>query len=461
MPVELTLEEVKRITGGTVRCRELNTIIKGVSTDTRTIKSGELFIALKGNNFDGHNFIKDAFRKGAVAVIAKKGFKQRMADGIVIRVNDTLKALGDIAKFWRSKFNVKVVDITGSNGKTTTKELIAGVLSQKFNVLATEGNLNNLIGVPQMIFKLSDEHEFAVFELGTSRFGEIARLSEITAPSIGVITCIAPAHIEFFKSLQGVLREKIQLGRYLKDDGLLIYNGDDKILSEGVKKLKCNKLSFGFNRDCMVRCTGIISLGENGSEFCIRSAGVENSFKLRLIGRQNILNALPAIACGIYAGVEVEKIREGLMNVSPLKGRWLKIKGHGGSIIIDDTYNANPASLITGIEEVIQIYGDRRITLVIGDMLELGRSSRRLHKEAGEKISSMNIYRLFTIGELARDIATGAKAKGFPADKIYITESKEEVVRELKDKLNERDVVYVKGSRALRMEEIVKELEVK
>ncbi len=460
MQVELGINEIAKITGGKVQGNFLNKVVRGISTDSRTITKGELFIALKGKNFDGHNFIMDAFRSGASAVIAHKNYKEKNPEGIIIKVKDTLKALGDIAQYWRSRFNIDVIGITGSNGKTTTKELTASVLSGRYNLLSTEGNLNNLIGVPLMLLKLRDDHEMAVLEFGSSRFGEIARLSEIAKPDVGIITNIGPAHLEYFKTLRGVMKEKIELAKHLRN-GLLIYNRDDKLLADAARKLKSSTLSFGFNPKSDVRCSEVISEKEGETRFRVKTAQFMYDFSINLTGRHNILNALAAISCGIYFNLEPEEIDRGLRNVFSLKGRWQILHGIAGSTIIDDSYNSNPVSVLAGLQELTQIYRGRRIFAVLGDMLELGRESEKFHFMLGKRIASMKISNLVTVGNLAKKIASGAESAGFSEDKVFITKSNSEAINWLRATLKKSDVIYVKGSRGMQMEEIVHGLEVR
>lgn len=460
MQLGLRIKEIARMTGGRVQGNFLNRVVTGISTDTRTISKGDLFIALKGKNFDGHNFVRDALSKGATAIIAEKNYRDATTGGIIIRVKDTLKSLGDIAQYWRSRFNISVIGITGSNGKTTTREFTASVLRERYNLLSTEGNLNNLIGVPWMLFKLTDEHEMAVLEFGTSRFGEIARLAEIAKPDVGIITNIGPAHLEYFKTLRGVLKEKIQLAKYLHN-GLLIYNRDDELLASAAREIKCAKLTFGFNSKSDVRCKKIISQKEKETQFRVETDQFMYDFDINLIGRHNILNALAAISCGIYFNLEPEEIERGLKKVFPIKGRCRVLRGIAGSNIIDDSYNSNPASVLAGIQELTQIYSDRRIFVVLGDMLELGRDAEKFHFMLGKKIKFKNISYLITVGNLAQKIASGAVRAGFPEEKVIITQSKDSAVEWLKANLNKSDVVYIKGSRGVQMEEIVQKLEVK
>jgi UDP-N-acetylmuramoyl-tripeptide--D-alanyl-D-alanine ligase len=460
MQAGLRIDEIARITGGEVQGDVVDKMVNGISTDTRTITKGALFIALKGKNFDGHNFVKEAFRKGAVAVITERNYRENDSHGIVIRVNDTLKSLGDIAAYWRSKFNINLVAITGSNGKTTTRELTASVLFRRYNLLSTEGNLNNLIGVPLTLFRLTDEYEMAVLEFGTSRFGEIKRLTEIAKPEVGVITNIAPAHLEYFKSLNGVLKEKIQLVRTLRN-GLFIYNGDDEFLASAARKIKSPKLTFGFNKNNDVRCVKIISQSGDRTQFRVKTSQFKHDFSINLPGRHNIMNALAAISCGIYFNLEPEEIGKGLINVYPLKGRLQTLKGIDGSVLIDDSYNSNPASVLAGLKEVIQLYRKKRISAVLGDMLELGKGAKKFHITIGKEIARMKIYRLVTVGELAKNIAKGAERAGFPESQIFVTDDKGSAIRWLKRDLNRADVVFIKGSRGMQMEDIVKGLEVK
>lgn len=454
--MKLRVDEIAKILGGRIINNKREIVVKGFSTDSRTLRPGSLFIALKGNNFDGHDYVNSAFRKGAVgAVVAKEIPKP---EGLLIIVRDTLYALGEIASRWRVLSGAKIVAITGSNGKTTTKEFTASVLSCRYNVLATEGNLNNLIGVPLMLFRLRPRHEFAVLELGTSRVGEIRRLTEITKPNIGIITNIGRAHLEYFKTLRGVLKEKVELAKGLKE-GLLIYNGDDELLKEEVKKIKTEKLAYGFSSGCDIRCVEVLSMDEKSTAFRLKAGKRQHTFRISMSGRHNIYNALAGITCGLYAGIEVDKIYKAVEKVRPLPGRGRRLVLPSGLTVIDDSYNANPESLIAGLREATNLYRNKRITAVLGDMLELGERAEKLHFETGKEISNLGVYQIVTIGRLAENLAQGAVCAGFPKERVFVTQSKEEAIKLLKEVVKEEDVIYVKGSRGMKMEEIIKGLE--
>jgi len=431
--------------------------ISGISTDTRTLTKGCLFVALKGKNFDGNNFIGEALNSGAVAAITSRRHKGAPPRGVVIRVRDTLKVLGDLAAAWRARFPVKVVCITGSNGKTTTKEMTAAVLSEKFSVLSTEGNLNNLIGVPQMLFRLDSRHEVAVIELGTSRFGEIDRLSEITSPDVGLITNIGAAHLEYFKNLNGVLKEKSGLARHLTNK-TLIYNGDDALLRRGLKGFKGRLVSFGFSSGCDVRCTYAEEIGKGKMQFLVKAGKVSSRFCIGISGQHNIYNALGAITLGMFFGLSFRDIDNGLRKFSPAKNRWETIKINPGAELINDSYNANPSSMDTGLREINRLRAKRRIA-ILGDMLELGSSACRLHKKIGRLLAELEIDRLITIGTLGKFIAEGALNAGMDKTAVSIAGSIENAADILKKTIRRGDLVYVKGSRAVQMERIIDLLE--
>src|SRR3989338_7680035 len=329
-----TLREILKATGGKVISGD-GERISGISVDSRTIKTGELFIALKGKNFDGHNFVGEAVKKGSVGAVVCVGATRRSAPtSVAIEVPDTLKALGDIAHFHRMRFDIPVVGITGSNGKTTTKDMAAQSLAAKYKGLKNQGTFNNLIGVPQTLLKLNKEHQVCILEMGTNHPGEISRLADIAMPNIGVITNVGPSHLEFFKDLQTVARAKTELFGNFKNDGLAIWNADDAMLSGLCEFLNCKKKTFGLSASCDYQATHIEYL-EGGWQFALRGGRL---VKIKLLGRHNVYNALAAVAIADTLGVEYEDVFSALSSFRPPSMR-MEILQAAGITIINDSYN--------------------------------------------------------------------------------------------------------------------------
>ncbi|MCX5715755.1 MAG: UDP-N-acetylmuramoyl-tripeptide--D-alanyl-D-alanine ligase [Candidatus Omnitrophica bacterium] len=423
-----------------------------VSTDTRTIKEGDLFIALRGNNFDGHFFLYDAAGKGAAGAITDRSVidhKPKIMDFPVFKVKDTLKIYGDIAAAYRLKFNIPLIGITGSSGKTTTKEMTARVLSVKFKVLSNEGTENNLIGVPKTLLKLTNEHEIGVVELGSNHFGEIKRLAKILKPTIGIITNIGPAHLEFFKSESGVLREKAALLGALDKNGIAIINADDLLLSR-INGLKCRVVRVGIKGRCLdfrasdiVRENGFINFKVNG----------KYDFRLNLFSEANVYNALVAIAVGAIHKIDLTDIAKALSGFEPLKGR-LGLKKAGSVEIIDDTYNSNPQSLKAAIEAFANYKPASTRILVCGDMLELGGLSERFHREAGRLAARSGMDYLVSVGNFSDIMKTAALAGGMEETKVFSCKDNACAVEVLKRILRPDSVVMLKGSRLVRLNEV-------
>ncbi|MFB3116346.1 MAG: UDP-N-acetylmuramoyl-tripeptide--D-alanyl-D-alanine ligase, partial [Gammaproteobacteria bacterium] len=374
-----------------------NVCFLGCSTDTRTIKKKELFIALRGENFDGHDYLDKAKASGASAVLVEEKCKV-VRPSIIVK--DTRHAMGELAKNWRARFSIPLVAITGSNGKTTVKEMVAAICSCKSSVLATQGNLNNDIGVPLTLFGLGDVHQYAVIEMGANHPDEIEWLSQIAQPTVAVITQCAPAHLEGFGSVEGVAHAKSEIFIGLSEDGVAIINGDDDFADLWREKSKhANQLTFGLGSDNEITAESVhIENGKSSFQLITPVGKVE--ITLNLPGRHNITNALAAAACAISLGTALSLIKQGLESVSTVKGR-LQIKtGLKQCRIIDDTYNANPASLDAALEVLDEFPG--RHWLVLGDMGELGKDDKVLHVRAGEKSKASGVERLYALGELTK-----------------------------------------------------------
>ena len=419
-------------------------VFHGVSTDSRTTARGALFVAVRGPNFDGHDFVGEAGARGAAAALVE--CKPDTSIPFVL-VRDSVRALGELAAGWRSRFrDLVLVGITGSNGKTTVKEMVAAILRTLGPVSATCGNLNNEIGVPLTLCDLDAEHRTAVVELGANHPGEIATLTALARPSVGVITQCAPAHLEGFGSIEGVARAKGELFEHLPVDAVAVVNADDPYadLWRGLARpRRC--MSFGAGTDADVRVRTRLHEGHERVSLDTPAGSVD--LDLALPGAHNAFNAGAAAAAAIAAGASLGSIREGLATVRPAKGRLESKRGPRGAEIIDDTYNANPASLRAGLRVLRAKPAPR--WLVLGDMAELGPDGARLHAEAGRHARCHGVDRLMVIGELSAEAARtfGAGATHF-ADCAAL-------VDRLRDELPDGATVLVKGSRSMAMEHVV------
>jgi len=436
----LSLSAVAEYSQGQLHGADVMT--SGVSIDTRTLKEGELYIALKGERFDGHDYVEDALRLGASAVMVSQAINQDIPHVVV---DDTRIALGRLAAGWRNSLSPVVVGLTGSNGKTTVKEMIAGILGGLGRVNATRGNLNNDIGVPLTLLSLSEHDQYAVVEMGANHHGEIEYLTGLANPDIGLVNNAGPAHLEGFGDIDGVARGKGELFAGLKPGAVAVINADDPYADYWVSLLNGQEIiRFGLEQQADV--TGEIT--EQGLE--VSYQGEQIVVRLSVPGRHNCMNALAAAAVSIAAGASLKQIRDGLESFSSVHGRLESQKGVNGARIFDDTYNANPASLDAAIEWLAEQSGVR--CLVLGDMGELGDLGPRLHAEAGQKARLAGIDNLYCIGELA-----GEAAKEFGQGAHHYN-TKAEMIRKLKNDLDKDVTVLVKGSRSMAMEEVVQEL---
>ena len=436
----LSLSNVAEYSQGQLHGTDVMT--SGVSIDTRTLKEGELYIALKGERFDGHDYVEDAQRLGASAVMVSQAINQDIPHVVV---DDTRIALGRLAAGWRNSLSPVVVGLTGSNGKTTVKEMIAGILGGLGRVNATRGNLNNDIGVPLTLLSLSEHDQYAVVEMGANHHGEIEYLTGLANPDIGLVNNAGPAHLEGFGDIDGVARGKGELFAGLKPDAVAVINADDPYADYWMSLLNGQEvIRFGLEQQADV--TGEIT--EQGLE--VSYQGEQIVVHLSVPGRHNCMNALAAAAVSIAAGASLKQIRDGLESFSSVHGRLESQKGVNGARIFDDTYNANPASLDAAIEWLAEQSGVR--CLVLGDMGELGDLGPRLHAEAGQKARLAGIDNLYCIGELA-----GEAAKEFGEGAQHYN-TKAEMIRKLKNDLDKDVTVLVKGSRSMAMEEVVQEL---
>jgi UDP-N-acetylmuramoyl-tripeptide--D-alanyl-D-alanine ligase len=451
-----TVKDVLVATKGRLLSGNENNMLRGVSTDTRRIKGGELFVAIKGQRFDGHNFILDAVSKGAGGVLVQDGCivnsNFKMPDVSIISVPDSVVSLGDIAHFHRLRFNIPLIGITGSNGKTTTKEMIASILTKKYNTLKNFGTENNHIGVPLTLVKLSSEHRIAVLEMGTNHLGEIRRLAEIARPTVAVITNIGPSHLEYFNDTDNVLKAKCEILEYLNDDGKLIINGDD----EALKKLKAAQKIIRFGLDSSFDFyADKIKIEPNGINFRLNG---KYDINLAVVGRHNMYNALAAIAVVSDFDVTMGDIKEGLSEFRVPNMR-MEIKKVGDIKIINDTYNSNPSSMKQAIEALRDMTAEGRKILIAGDMLELGNLSGRFHHLVGRQAAESGFDLIVAVGKLAEHIVRGAQEAGMSEKKLKMYNLTKEACEAIVTLIKKEDTILVKGSRAMKMEQIVEELE--
>jgi len=421
--------------------------VVGVSTDSRTVRPGDLFFAIRGDNFDGHEYVEDAFAKGACAAVVSDDAAR---SGPTLVVDDTVDALLNLAAWYRDRFDIPVVAVTGSNGKTTTKDMAAAVLSTKFRTARTRGNYNNHIGVPLTLFDIEGEHEVAVVEMGMNHPGEIARLAAAARPSVGVITNVAEAHMETMQDIDTIAQAKAELLDALPPDGTSVLNWDDPRVKALWTRGPGSVVTFGLSADAEVRALGI-DASVDAVSFELADDG---HVTLPIAGRHNVMNALAAIAVGRIMGVPDADAARGLSSfeASPMR---MNFERAGSRVVLNDAYNCNPGSLAAALEVLVEAAGEGTSAAAIGDMLELGPASERAHREAGARAAELGVDWLLLFGTEVAALRVGALEAGMPASRVRIFESKTALVDTLRKELDESAVLLVKGSRGMRMEEVV------
>jgi UDP-N-acetylmuramoyl-tripeptide--D-alanyl-D-alanine ligase len=449
--MKATLAQIQPHVAGSSVTRDAS--FAGVSTDSRTVAAGNLFVALKGEHFDAHNFLDEVANKGVAAIVAERAPANLSVP--VLIVPDTRVALGQIAAWWRSRFAIPVIGVTGSNGKTTVKEMIASILAAAYgsdHCLATRGNLNNEIGVPLTAFRLDDACHAAVIELGMNHPGEIAVLTAIAQPQVGLVNNAQREHQEFMASVEAVAEENGAVIRGLPDDGVAVFPADDTYASlwrtyaaaKGQRKL----MTFGLSDGADVR--GSYTANVFGSDVTIKTAQQEFTVKLSAAGEHNVRNALAAAACTLAVGVSAEKVKQGLEAFAPVNGRLQRKQAANGALVIDDTYNANPDSVRAAIDVLAQAKAPR--VLVLGDMGEVGNEGPKFHEEVGAYAAARGIEHLLTLGELATHAAAAFGARGVHYKDI------QDINRAAEALVTADTTVLVKGSRFMKMERVVAHL---
>ena len=453
--MQISLEFVCRSINGRIIKGNDKHIITSVTTDSRRVEEGSLFIALVGENFDGHDYINKAIDAGASAVLSQ--YILDSADFTYILVEDTQAALLKLAAYYRSKFHIPAVAITGSSGKTTTKEMVAAVLGENFEVLKNEGNLNNTIGLPITVFCMEKRHTICVFEMGMDKLGEIKALASVVKPDIAVITNVGTAHIEFLGTRENILKAKKEIFSFFTGDDKAIINGDDDMLAT-VSDLPCKIIRYGTNEENDLYAFNINQRSDEGMEFTLIINDNQEQFFVPLIGMHNVYNALCAISVGLAMNMKIEKIRKGLAKFVSGKMRMEVFLTKDGIKVINDSYNANPDSTVAAIEVLKNMNCKGRRVLILADMLELGEYSERGHRRVGEKATHSKIDILITIGENAKYISQGALDSGMKEEQIYRLGDNKTAYYKLKSILIPTDTVLIKGSRAMKLEEIADSL---
>ncbi|HBT48136.1 MAG TPA: UDP-N-acetylmuramoyl-tripeptide--D-alanyl-D-alanine ligase [Peptococcaceae bacterium] len=454
--IALTLAELCRILGAELIQGDPGRKIKGVSTDSRRVGRGELFFALKGERFDGHDYVEEALARGAAAAVVS-----RLPSGVtgpLLKVSDTLEALQALAAHHRaSAFRGELIGVTGSSGKTTTKNLVAQVLEAKFKVCKTPGNLNNEIGLPLTLLQLTSEHEVAVLEMAMRGLGEIAALCRLARPTVGIITNIGTAHLGRLGSVDNIARAKGELLEALPAEGLAVLNGDDPWCLRLARNTRARVILYGTGEEAEVRAREVRALGREGTEFRAVFPRGEVRVRLPVPGLHNVLNSLAAMATGYCLGVEPEAMAGRLASWPRESMRQEFLSGPRGSYIYNDAYNANPESMAAALRVIAQLPG--RKVAVLGDMLELGDRAPEFHRGIGRAAVEAGVSLLLTVGELAREIARGAKEAGMAPDRVFSFKDPREAGSFLACRLAAGDVVLLKGSRAVGMEQVLEVLE--
>lgn len=435
--IRMSLNEAARL----LDCAPLqgNTSFTGITTDSRQIVPGILFAALAGQTFDGHDYLQQAMDLGAVAALVDRDVP---VDLPLLKVPDVLAALGTLAGHWRNACPAKVIGITGSNGKTTVKEMVASILRQDGDVLATSGNFNNELGLPLTVFQLNKSHDYAVLEMGASKPGDIAYLAEIARPDVGLITNIGPAHLQGFINIEGVARAKGEMFAALPNDGVAIMNAAEPWVDLWQAGNRAGETLY-FNGDGEDHIRAI----QDEGNVVVSTPRGEFSLQLPLPGAHNLTNALAATAVCIALDVPLDQIKKGLETVEPVPGRLSLKHADSGWIVIDDTYNANPASLYAALQVLATQNGEP--WLVMGDMKELGSNSRKMHAELGDAARSLGVRRLFALGE-----ASSAAVDAFGANAEHFS-GRDELIKALRAELKPGIACLVKGSRSMGMEHVV------
>jgi UDP-N-acetylmuramoyl-tripeptide--D-alanyl-D-alanine ligase len=451
----MTTGELAEMCGGALVAGDPARVTQGVSIDSRTVEKDEFYLAIEGHRLNGHDFAEIAVEQGAAGVIGRPGKLADLAARLarpagLIEVGDPLAALHELARSYRAKFDIPIVAVAGSCGKTTTKDMLASILGQTKSVVATQGNLNNLIGAPLTLLRIGAGAEAAVLEIASNAPGEIERLAWVIAPTAGIITNIGPVHLEGFGDMEGVFKEKSSLAPHVSSEGFLVAYAEDTPLDRIRAMFAGEIVTFGLGESADFRATDIKQEIGGGAEFTLNGA---KTLRIPLVGAHNVLNALAAIAAATRLGVEPDLIRAGLERFSAQPMR-MEVSRYRGAAIVNDAYNANPRAMREAISTVTDAPAKRKI-LALGDMLELGEFSVVAHRSLGQFIARAGVDLLYACGEFAGEIIVGAMEAGMQAERVLRCDGPDEIAASLKYILGDGDILLVKGSRGMRMERIV------
>jgi len=456
--------EILAATGGKVLRDGQKTRFGEIVTDSTKVKRGSVFVALKGERHDGHRYVSDAAHRGADCVIVHHSVSPaNFGKATVIRVDDTLEALGDLAHHRREKLAPKILAITGSNGKTTTKEMVGAILEQaslggqplRGKVLKTAGNFNNLVGLPLTLLRLQKRHQIAVVELGTNHPGEIQRLAEIADPDMGIITSVGAAHLEGLNSLAGVAREKGSLYRNIRAGGAIAVNLDDPWVKRLGAKFKGQKITYG--KGGQVRAASARMRGSRRMEFVLQTGRQRCKVRLNYLGQHNIANALGAAALTLGAGVKLAAVKRGLEQAKPFSMR-MQIEDWNGIGVINDSYNANPASMRAALKTLAEIDSRGARIAVLGDMFELGKHSAKEHRQLGRAAARAGLDVLFVLGREAEQVRRGALKGGMGREQVVVGRDHADLANQLRPRVKKGDWLLFKGSRGMQMEKVLHQL---
>ena len=446
-----SVQELVRATEGALVSGDLGVPVAGVSIDSRTLQVGEAFFAIVGHRLNGHAFLADAAARGAACVVVHTLPDDPPANVPLVLVEDTTRALGRLAAWHRSRFSVPVVAITGSIGKTTAKELTAAVLATRWDVLKPASSFNNQWGLPLTLLRLGAEHGAAVVELGTNQAGEIATLSAIARPTVGVVTMVAAVHTEFLGTIDGVREEKVALVRALSPSGIAVLNADDPRVASMAREAKGRVVTFGRAASATVRIVGEATDTDAGFAFTLEAGGRRQPVGVAFAGRHNVANALATAASGVVLGFSLDEIVRGLQSARPVKGRCVW-RDAGPVRILDDTYNANPASVRAALETAAAVRNGRRLIVVLADMLELGDVTDAAHREVGRQVVASGATEFVALGRHMLQAVQVARESGLP--EAWHGTTFEDTVAHLLKRVTPGDLVLVKGSRGMRMERV-------